>query len=63
MAEVTARDFFAGMALVGLIAQPLPPGALHGVHWEEEKTSRLTEEAYRFADAMVKLKAKRRNDH
>lgn len=50
------RDYFAGQALVGLLA--FSPEGLHGAA-NQYSPEQAAEQAYRFADAMIRERAKR----
>ncbi|HEY7309127.1 MAG TPA: hypothetical protein VH643_07120 [Gemmataceae bacterium] len=56
--EMDLRDWFAGHALEGLLAGPNAPKK-SGSESPDQYAVRVAEEAYLFADAMMREQAKR----
>ena len=56
--EMDLRDWFAGHALEGLLAGPNAPKK-SGSESPDQYAGRVAEEAYLFADAMMREQAKR----
>jgi hypothetical protein len=55
--EMNLRDWFAGHALQGLLAGPNAPKK-SGAESPDQYALRMAEEAYMFADAMMREQAK-----
>jgi hypothetical protein len=58
MKEMDLRDWFAAQALAGLLANPVEPSTTDSP--ADELAATLAEEAYIFADAMLKARLKPR---